>query len=218
MQLANLIVGVMRPGITRAVRRVLGDRFASPEVERILHRTWGSYGDLARDIAAEPTLGARVMVRLAALTVAMDAGLRETGLGVEESRAVVSEITWRIYEKLAWLPWALTRLAARRRIRRVRRAMDMFMTWFPYRAPGYRMRYVPTEGDAVGFDVQRCPVAEYFASRDQAELCVSSFCNLDYPLAEQWGVTFERSQTLAGGATFCDFRFRAKGSSGAANG
>ena len=39
----------------------------------------------------------------------------------------------------------------------------------------------------VAFDCLRCPVAEYFASHNLSELCVKTFCNPDFPLAEQWG-------------------------------
>ncbi|MFQ5596376.1 MAG: L-2-amino-thiazoline-4-carboxylic acid hydrolase [Anaerolineae bacterium] len=90
--------------------------------------------------------------------------------------------------------------------------MDWFVR-FPYTAPGYQMQYVEAEKNTVAFDVgwcptYRCPAADYFARQGLSELCVSAFCDLDPPLADQWGVTLERSQTLAGGATHCNFRFR----------
>ncbi len=56
--------------------------------------------------------------------------------------------------------------------------------------------------------MRRCPVADYLGSRGAADLCAGSWCNLDYALAEMWGGTLERSGTLVGGASCCDFRFR----------
>ena len=72
------------------------------------------------------------------------------------------------------------------------------------------MRYVDAGANTFTFDVYRCPTADYFASQGLSELCVSAFCNLDYPLADKWGVTLERPLTPAGGATHCDFRFQSK--------
>jgi len=55
------------------------------------------------------------------------------------------------------------------------------------------------------------PVADYLGGRGAADLCAGSWCNLDYALAEMWGGTLERSGTLVGGASCCDFRFRVPG-------
>ena len=66
------------------------------------------------------------------------------------------------------------------------------------------------EGEYV-FDMVRCPVAEYFRSHDLADLCVQTWCNLDFPLATQWGgATLERTETLAGGGRRCDFRWKSR--------
>jgi hypothetical protein len=35
--------------------------------------------------------------------------------------------------------------------------------------------------------VVRCPVAEFFRNHAAADLCVSSWCNLDFPLGEMLG-------------------------------
>lgn len=147
------------------------------------------------------------MVRLAAMTIGLHNSLRQAGLTEEEARERTSQVTWLMYEKLTGLPWKLTALLAKSRIARVHRVMDWSMR-FPYGPPGYQMQYVQAAENTVAFDVHRCPTADYFARQGLSELCVSAFCNLDYPLADRWGVTLERSQTLAGGATHCDFRFR----------
>ena len=41
----------------------------------------------------------------------------------------------------------------------------------------------------------------------EGDLCYATFCQLDFPLAEQWGGRFERTGTLAIGAPVCDFRW-----------
>lgn len=203
----RVLIKLLRPVLTPAIRQVLQDRLPPEELERVIQNMWRNYGNLAQDIPAEPTLGARIMVRLAAMTVGFYKALRAAGLTEEEARERTSQVTWLMYHKLAMPPWALTRLLAKNRITRVKRAMDWFMR-FPYGAPGYQMQYVQAEADTVAFDVHRCPAADYFARQGLSDLCVSAFCNLDFPLADRWGVTLERSQTLADGATYCDFRFR----------
>jgi hypothetical protein len=42
-----------------------------------------------------------------------------------------------------------------------------------------------------------------------SDLCIETWCNLDFPLAEMWGGRLERTQTLAAGCEHCDFRFKA---------
>jgi hypothetical protein len=44
-------------------------------------------------------------------------------------------------------------------------------------------------------------------ANDAADLCIGTWCNLDFPLAEMWGGRLERRGTLAAGAPVCDFRF-----------
>lgn len=53
----------------------------------------------------------------------------------------------------------------------------------------------------------RCPIADYMAAHGLADLCVGTWCNADFALAEVWGARLDRKGTLAGGASYCDFRF-----------
>lgn len=170
----------------------------------------GEYDRLARSIPREPTLGARCMVRLAAVTVASYRALQGAGHAPAEARALAARLNWRIYVKIAAPAWWVTRLVARDRLRRMKLAMDQFMR-FPYASPGYEMAYVDAGAGTVGFDVQRCPAAELFAAQGLSPLCMEAFCDLDYPLADRWGVSLTRPVTLAAGATRCEFRYRQVG-------
>jgi hypothetical protein len=58
----------------------------------------------------------------------------------------------------------------------------------------------------IAFNVVRCPVASHFRKYGGADLCVASWCNLDYALAELTHERLVRTQTLAGGGDRCDFR------------
>jgi hypothetical protein len=72
--------------------------------------------------------------------------------------------------------------------------------------PGYRFidREEP-QGRAL--DMVHCPIAGYMREQGVADLCVGTWCSLDFPLAEMWGGHLQRRGTLAGGAGRCDFRF-----------
>jgi hypothetical protein len=60
------------------------------------------------------------------------------------------------------------------------------------------------------FDVTRCRYAEMYRSLGLAELGSTLSCNRDGALIEGFNpnVVFTRTQTIMGGATHCDFRFR----------
>lgn len=205
----DTLIKLLRPLLASAMRRALQVRFSHQKLKQVIQSAWRNYDHLAQNLPTEPTRGARFMVQLAALTAALYKSLRESGLTGEEARELTSQVTWLVYAKTAMLPWKLTRVLAKDRLARVKMAMDWFMR-FLYAAPGYDMRYVDLDEEVVAFDVYRCPAADYFISQGLSELCVSAFCNLDYPLADQWGVTLERPLTLAGGATRCDFCFKRK--------
>jgi hypothetical protein len=174
--------------------------------DRIVNTAWEQYNALRQLFPEEETVGARVMVRLAGMTAALYRAMLEEGEEPEEAFRKTAGVTWSAYRRLAAWPWKATRLLNRNPLARVKRSMDLFMK-FPYRAPGYKMVYLPESPDVVSFRVTRCPAAEYFSRLGLSELCVHAFCNLDYPLADLWGVRLVRPHTLARGDAFCDFKF-----------
>ena len=72
----------------------------------------------------------------------------------------------------------------------------------------------PELGVGGGVRLYPMPVAEFFAQHDASELCVNTWCNLDFPLAEKWGGRLSRTGTIAMGKERCDFRWRAAKASG----
>jgi ubiquinone biosynthesis protein len=53
--------------------------------------------------------------------------------------------------------------------------------------------------------------AEYFETQNLPELCVRTWCALDFPLAANvWDAQLVRSGSLASGASRCDFRWHVK--------
>ena len=61
---------------------------------------------------------------------------------------------------------------------------------FPVSRPAYRHEHSTPSPGVVAIDMRRCPVADYLAAHDARELCVGTWCNLDFALAmkrkSQW--------------------------------
>jgi ubiquinone biosynthesis protein len=152
-------------------------------------------------------MGEALMLACAALTVALYRTLLNRGLGSTEARAVTAKATASIYDRMADFPWRIARVTARTPIGRLRRATRVFRR-FPFGPPGYLMEDVFSDENTVAFDVKRCVVAEHFREQGLPELCVETFCNLDFALAQKWGSTLNRTTTLASGAPHCDFRWQ----------
>jgi hypothetical protein len=64
--------------------------------------------------------------------------------------------------------------------------------------------------ERLSFNVTRCRYAEMYRTLGLAELGASLSCQRDFALAEGFdpAIGLTRTQTIMGGAPFCDFRFR----------
>lgn len=207
--LADLSLATLKPLVRKAIVRVVAPELGKPTAETVLEATWDGYREQHDQLPPEPTVGAAIMVHLAALTSNLFQSLRREGMAADRAQSLTAAVTWVVYERVCGLPWALTAPGARSSLQRVERAMKLFMR-FPYAEPGYSMAFVDAGDGSVGFDVARCPVADYFASRGQLSLCKEAFCDLDYPLAERWGVTLTRERQISTCDRRCEFRFRSR--------
>jgi hypothetical protein len=97
-RILNLMIKLSRPMLALAMRRVLQDRLPPEKLEQVIQDTWRNYDDQAQNLPVEPTLGARVMVRLAAMTVGLHNSLRQAGLTEEEARENVAGHVARVRE------------------------------------------------------------------------------------------------------------------------
>lgn len=196
--------------LKKGLHQVFHETLSHREMHKMFKNIRRYFFEMTQKIPKEYTLGARIMVRLAAATVGIYKTLINVGYKETEAEEYTSQITWLIYEKLTTPFWRLTAFIAHSNIDRVRKVMTFFIKWFPYKYPGYDMRDIQFKSNIFAFNVYRCPVAEYFASQELTKLCVSSFCNLDYPLADIWDVILERPDVLAERAKYCNFNFKAK--------
>lgn len=76
---------------------------------------------------------------------------------------------------------------------------------------GLQMDMLHEDSSSQDFNVTSCPIADYFRALDEPELGAVLMCEQDVHLADAVGgdeVEFNRSQTIMGGAKYCDFRIR----------
>ncbi len=187
-------------------------RFTARDVKHLLKQSWNRVDELTPSVFQEPTFGSRMNVRLAALTLALFRHLVAVGVEREYAIELVGDSCWTIYQwwgRLGLFARSLSQSDAIRDQAKLVRSDGSWPISFPFNPPGYLTRYVPTE-NGLGFDVIRCPVAEYFRGHGAPDLGVGTWCMLDYALAEAQGIRMVRTQTLAAGSKRCDFRwFRA---------
>ncbi|CAN5914339.1 hypothetical protein BH11GEM1_BH11GEM1_23030 [soil metagenome] len=175
-------------------------------VGELLKEVWDRYYELEPSIAIEPNLGAVFTTHLAGATLAMHEILLRHGMPAAESYRLIYDIGWRIYEQMGEPPLLVASAFTRDPRKRLKLATDMFRA-FPFGAPSYEWRDVPSVDGAIAFDCTKCPVAAFFGNHNASELCVQTFCRLDFPLAEKWGGQLRRSGTIASGASRCDFHW-----------
>lgn len=208
MKLPSLSDLALRPGRNRALQEAFGDVCDRDDLKKLTEASERAYPQLEPKLPLERTVGAREMVHLSALTVAFYRAAREHGLDRTEAIRRTAASNWVIYRGMTDAIWKPTRLLSKNPLARVRHAMWALMNVYPYRKPGYDMAFVDAGEDTVGFDVRRCPAAEFFASHGLSDLCKATFCDLDYPMADRWGVELDRQLAISTGADHCNFRFR----------
>jgi ubiquinone biosynthesis protein len=185
-------------------------RFTRRDVAGFVSDAFDRFERQIPGLPAEPTVGSRQNVMLAALTLSLLEALQRAGVEREYAIELTGDTCWRFYRHWGRITKTVTSLISHDATQRLRLSVNAFLT-YPFGRPGYRFDDVPEE-DGRSLNMVRCPVADYLGSRDAADLCEGSWCNLDYALAETWGGRLERSSTLVSGAKCCDFRFTLDGS------
>ncbi len=202
-------------GRQRARKAPEKGRFTRADVDRILQGAWARYLRRTPELPTQPTMGSAMNLRLACFTLSFFDELSASGVERDHAIEIIADVTWRVYRLWAKIALAVARIRPRSRtalgFARVddERGARSITLGFPFNAPGYLIE--PADGDHdVAFNVVQCPVANYFRKHDAGDLCVASWCNLDYALAELTHETLVRAKTLAAGDDRCEFRVSAR--------
>ena len=186
-------------------------RFTREQVERILHKTWQDYGELAPGAHVErlKTLGNRQNVLLGVLTLALYRALLAEGVQERYAIELLTDLVWKVYAK--WV--APLRLLARRVTDDPQEQMNLMLRMFlryPFSRPGYDWQ-ARQEPGAFALDIYRCPVYDYLKSQGADQFMLRSWCTLDFALAQVMtkGGHYQRPHTLAAGDKLCDMKWLA---------
>lgn len=185
-------------------------RFTPTDVDNILKQVWKTYAHLAPKIPREPKFGNRMNMLLACVTLACFQVLMATGIEREYAIELIGDVAWKVYEKWGRFPIFIARLLTHDPHEQMQMSVNMFLR-FPFTPPGYVFDRIASN-DGISLDMLRCPVTEYLQEQEASDLCIGTWCNLDFALAEMWGGWLERTETLSAGCARCDFRFKAKAS------
>ena len=203
-------IRIFRALIDPSVKPILSERYGA-DGAAILDQIWTDAAERWATLASQATLGATITVRLAAVTAAAYETLVVHHTPAEHATQTVYDIAWAVYQKMGAAAWAASGALSSDGTERLRLATVAFRT-FPFSTPSYEWKSLPSPAGVVSFDCLRCPVAEYFEAQNLSELCVRTWCALDFPLAEKvWDAQLVRSGSIAGGAACCDFRWHANG-------
>jgi len=182
-----------------------GPHLEEERAKALFSEAWARYNAASQELPEEPTLGGRLNIRLASLTLEFVRALEAAGFGQAEAIRVTREVAWRLYRRWASIPKAWGRLVGRGASERMNRTVRAFLR-FPFSEPSYRWDVSERDG-VVCLDVRRCPVADFFVREEVGEVCAGTWCRLDYPLAEYWGGRYERDGTLSEGDEACHMRW-----------
>ncbi len=192
---------------SKAAKKVLSPDFGKKEIEVTLTGYWLHYKQLRKDIKKSPTFGGTLMVHLAAMSTAFYQELTNRGVSETKTTQYFYDIAWKVYKVMGKLSWGLTGLKHQNKAKRLAYATELFRT-FPFNSPSYKWNNIPQADNSVCFNCTMCPVAEYFEHQGLSRFCVKTWCALDFPLAEMWNAKLERTNSIAGGAKVCDFKWK----------
>ena len=189
-------------------------RFTHADVDSVVKGAWERYQRRTPELPMQPTMGSAMNLRLACFTMAFFDELMASGVERDYAIEIIADTAWRVCRLWAKIALAMAHIRPRSRTALGFAKVDdeggarSITLRFPFNAAGYLIE--PAEGDrVVAFNVVRCPVASYFRKHDAGDLCIASWCNLDYALAELTHETLVRAKTLGAGDNRCEFRVSA---------
>lgn len=181
------------------------DKLDKSDVQKVLKHTWEIYQVEAPRLSKQPGIRLWLVMNFACLTLSAMQALMSTGIARDDAIQLIREMIWQVTSASTSTANRLTRVFLRDQMRRLEYLVDLVMK-VVFCKPAYQTAKGQLEG---GFymDVRTCPVAVYMRANQAADLCVGTWCAVDFGLVEITGGRLERSGTLAMGKEKCDFKF-----------
>ncbi len=187
-----------------AARVEIGNAFAPKEAKLIWVRTVEIHSSLVKS-RPQTSLGVNFLLHYFEWDCALYQAVREFGVAQKQAGALIETINWRVFRPAMRVSFKFSRLRSAALKTRVRWVLDtMFRTIFTH---PFQRHVLPSE-EGLAFHVTVCPLAQFFRAHGVPELTHYAACSLDWKMAQDWGVEFNRTQTIAEGYALCDFRFK----------
>lgn len=172
----------------------------------LLENSWNRYELSIADLERQANLSNWLVMNFAYLTLSAYQIMLEGGMNQDEAVKRIQQLTWYITSTWAVRAKRVSKYLFQDQIKELHFFTRLVMRTF-FSPPGYKFDIGETDG---GFflDVKRCPVAELMISRGASELCIQSWCGIDFDLVEIIGGKLQRNGTLAMGEKKCDFVFQ----------
>lgn len=153
------------------------------------------------------SLGTNHLLRYMEWDCALYLAAQEQGIAQSSAKELIEKINWSIFGSANKAVFYISRLRSSQLLTRIDWIINlMFLLIFT--APFQYHKH--TNSNEVAFDVTLCPLANYFKEQNVPELTASAACSLDNHMANLWGVTLTRPQTIAQNHPLCEFHFHPK--------
>lgn len=189
-------------------------RAAVPQLKERLPDTWPQIWQASRAwqsrlAPSRPRRGLvlNMVMRQMEWNCALYRALTDHGMAQEEACVLVEAIGSAVYRPLADTWFQTSRLRSAEHATRVKWLFKMMTRYF-FSPPFVHRHLRPEPGEVVAFDVTRCPLAAYFENQGVPELTQHAACRLDFAVAHAYRVDLVRTQTIADGHGYCDFRWK----------
>ncbi len=200
-------IGILRwyfpdANFRRAASHHLRVRFSDRSEE-----VWGAACNRQSQLSlSRPKFGfsLNILMQYMEWSIALYRAVLDAGMSRLEACEFVERVAVEYYQPVPDAMFKLSRLRSSDKEARVRWLFDMMTRYFF--SPPFVHRHLPSE-TGVAFDVTVCPIADYFKEREVPELTAYAACNPDSCMERAFGIDLVRTQTIAKGAEYCDFRW-----------
>src|SRR6516225_10058579 len=103
----------LRSLLEPSVRRFLVTRMPRDEARRTLEALWRNYAESAPTVPKVEGFGPRLVLHLAAITIAFHEALMDSERSNEVASQLVADVGWVVYRKMGAVTWMLSRIAGK---------------------------------------------------------------------------------------------------------
>ncbi len=175
------------------------------DLDLILKQSWDKYFRSVRELDKQANLGNWMVMNFAHLTLGAYQVLIEQGLKEQDAINLIYKLTWEITSIWTKRAKGFSGAILREPMRELAYFVDLVMKTF-FSPPAYRFD-TGEMNNGFFLDVKRCPVAELMAANGASDLCIQTWCGVDFGLVKIIGGSLQREGTLAMGREKCDFVF-----------